>query len=85
MKQFNVLFDPQSRDQWTGGKALEPVARDRCPQCLGSLRSTCTTEMALFRHGGYGAWRETTVVSCERCGWSLVAEVSEIRPDREVA
>jgi hypothetical protein len=36
--------------------------------------------MALFRHGGYGADRTTTTLSCPGCSWSLVVDVTETRP-----
>lgn len=80
-----VLFDPTAKTRWTGSRALVPIDRATCPSCGGHLREIRMTELALLRHGGYGASRETVSVSCVRCPWLLVVEVSEVRPDREVA
>lgn len=86
MRDVEVLFDPQATlRRWDGSRALVPIQRDCCPSCFGTLREVRMTEAALFFHGGYGASRETTSVSCEGCTWTLVVEVSEVRPDRKVA
>lgn len=52
---------------------------DACPDCGGPLTLHVETQGALVRHGGYGADRQVTTHACV-CGWSVVAEVREIRP-----
>lgn len=59
------------------------VDRRRCPSCRGEVIESTIDEPALLRHGGYGATKRTRFLYCEnllRCGWSLVADVTEVRP-----
>ena len=60
------------------------VAVDGCPECDNidghGLVTQVIREPALFRHGGYGATRQTTVYVCFDCRWSRVAEIQEVRP-----
>lgn len=50
-----------------------------CPECGTDLASTATGQPALFRHGGYGAARTTTVAHCPVCGWAYIPDESEGR------
>lgn len=52
-----------------------------CPVCSGPLREACADEPALLRHGGYGATRRSCRTICEACGWTLLASISERRPE----
>lgn len=80
MKQQDVLgFDVEQRPAWTGGKALAVLPRDACPECLGPLAEREFGEMALFRHGGYGATRSSVTAWC-RCGWTVVRSITEANP-----
>lgn len=63
------------------GGTLVPIDPTLCPACGQATDNATTTEPALFRHGGYGATRTTTTRHC-RCGWTLVADVSETNPRR---
>lgn len=59
--------------------------RKTCPECgpvVGPLAEYETEQDALFIHGGYGATSRTVQVVCNTCGWSMVREVSEVRPPR---
>lgn len=64
-----------------GGRQLIALPRDRCPVDQLPLVISSVAQPALFRHGGYGATWTTTYRSC-RCGWRLVAQGQETRPDR---
>lgn len=58
---------------------LVAIPADRCPACGAGTHDTPVEQPALLRHGGYGATRRTVLRSC-RCGWMLLAEVSEVWP-----
>lgn len=73
------LFERQRRKRWTGGRALVPLDPDLCPACGQPTDTETTVEMALVRHGGYGADRSTTRRHCP-CGWSLLAVTVETNP-----
>lgn len=70
----------RQRRRHDGPSAIVHVPSGRCPGCGEATRSRTTEQGALFRHGGFGATERQVVRSC-RCGWSIVAETSEIRPD----
>lgn len=78
MKQ--ALFDAPAIRRERTSKALVPVSLDACPSCGGLLLSDTHGQLALFRHGGYGATRMTTTLSCPGCTWSLVVDVTETNP-----
>lgn len=59
--------------------ALVALDRDRCPRDGATLEQVTWYEPALIRHGGYGATRKTVQKLCPACGWSIVAERSEVR------
>ena len=75
-----ALFDAgPKRPRWRGSRALVVIDTATCPVDGGPLNRQTVTTAPLFRHGGYGAARRTVRDAC-RCGWSLVREVSEVRP-----
>ena len=74
-----TLFDT-ARRTWAGGRYVVALPRDRCPVDQLPLVVSSVAQPALFRHGGYGATWTTTYRSC-RCGWRLVAQGQETRPD----
>lgn len=76
-----TLLDVGPRRRWTGSRALVALPRDRCPHCHQGLDVITFTQPALFRHGGHGAHHTSTVRACP-CGWRLVAQTQETRPDR---
>lgn len=73
------LFD-SDREKRRGGKALERLNPARCPECQDKLQAETVGEPALFFHGGYGALRQTSTLHCPTCGWTMVSEISEVRP-----
>lgn len=74
------MLDVERVERARTTKALVPVALTACPECGGPLTESLYAEQALFRHGGYGADRATTTLSCHRCTWTLVIDVTETRP-----
>jgi hypothetical protein len=74
--------DPQVR--WDGSRAVVPIERGACPACGAPPVEVVFGEPQMFRHGGYGATRETVVDVCTApplvCRWTLVRSVTEIRP-----
>lgn len=77
------LFDVASKRRWKGSRALVPVSLDACPACGGVLRRQAVETAPLLRHGGYGAASRIIEFFCTAggsCRWSLVREVSEVRP-----
>lgn len=86
------LFDVAAASRWTGSRALVPIDPAACPACGGMVASVTVAEVPLFRHGGYGAVRETTSRLCvaalsrsSRCRWGLTVNVTEVNPRQEVA
>ncbi len=75
-----ALFDAPKVEREHTTRALVPVALTACPSCGSALDTTLVTEGALFFHGGYGADRSTTTLSCERCPWTLVVDVTDTSP-----
>jgi hypothetical protein len=77
-----ALFDTgPSGELWTGSRALVPWTPGRCPDCAGDeLRQVTVAEPTLFRHGGYGATRATTVDVCGGCGYRRTVNVTELSP-----
>jgi hypothetical protein len=61
-------------------RELVPVKDDGCPECGGMLVRRTIWQAALFRRGGYGATRRTTVAVCFECRYSHVGEVTEVNP-----
>ena len=53
-----------------------------CPECGANTGQYATEQDALFIHGGYGATSRTVQITCPECGWTMVREVSEVRPPR---
>jgi hypothetical protein len=39
-----------------------------------------SAQLVLFRHGGYGAPRQTTHEVCPECFWSIERQVIEVNP-----
>jgi hypothetical protein len=74
------LLDVERSFRRSFTKALVPVSLDVCPSCCGPLDSGQFGQMALFSHGGYGATKTTTTLSCGGCTWALVVDVTETRP-----
>lgn len=76
-----ALFDVgPAGDVWTGSTALVPWTPGKCPQCAGEGLETLTLgEPALFRHGGYGATRET-VLELHACGYRREVRTTEVNP-----
>jgi hypothetical protein len=82
-----ALFDLAPVPKWAGSRALVPVDRDACPSCAGLITTVTVAEVPLFRHGGYGAVRQTTSRICagsltraSRCRWGLTVDVTEVNP-----
>ena len=61
-------------------RALVPLPVDVCPECSGALLWVWAGEATLFRHGGYGALRQTRVELCGGCGWHGRRQVTEVSP-----
>lgn len=61
---------------------LVPRTREECTRCRAPVTYESVTELALFRHGGYGADRETRFVVCTntRCRAVRLAVVVEVNP-----
>lgn len=80
MPLFNL--DPIERRETS--RELVCLEPGRCPVCGGPTEVSVMGEVPLFRHGGYGAVRQSTTEFCvapvERCRWSLVREVTEVNP-----
>lgn len=80
------IYDVDKKVRERTTKALVPVSLNACPSCgCPDLDRTQVGEMALLRHGGYGATRSTTTLSCPRCTWSLVVDVTETDPRKDAA
>lgn len=75
------LFEVAAKERWRGSRALVVVPRGCCPRCLQAPQEITQTELALFRHGGYGAARASTWLHCA-CGWELLVRVVEVNPRR---
>lgn len=74
------LFDAGPRsERRTGSTALVVIEAKTCPACGGELERLTWDQRPLLRHGGYGAALRTVRDWC-RCGWSLVREISEVKP-----
>lgn len=74
------LFEAPAVPRRKTSKELVPVDSAYCPECGAVLLEETTGERALLRHGGYGAERVTVRAHCAVCGWTMVREVSEVRP-----
>lgn len=81
------LFDLAPKARWTGSRSLVPLDPAACPSCAGLTTTVTVAEPPLFRHGGYGAVRQTTsrvclatVAGTSRCGWRVTTDVSEVNP-----
>lgn len=79
MSNRERLFEVDSKERWTGSRALVPLPKDQCPSCGQGLDSETVDQRSLIRHGGYGAALRTTMRHC-RCGWRLRSESSEVKP-----
>lgn len=79
-----TLFDAPLLPRREGSRAVEKIDLTRCPCCGLRTERIVMEEPVLFRHGGYGATRRTVTMVCaapvERCRWSLVVDVTEVRP-----
>ena len=75
------LFDvaPVKRRRWTGNR-LPVLFEPGCPLGHGPLVSIVSAQLVLFRHGGYGAPRQTTHEVCPECFWSIERQVIEVNP-----
>lgn len=62
--------------------AIATLDHQGCPDCGTDLAQYEVEQDALFFHGGYGATNRTVQLVCPDCGWSMVQEVSEVRPPR---
>lgn len=84
MAEVATFFDPPPPRRRRGrGGPLVPIDLTRgCPACGAPLDTETAGQLPLLRHGGYGATRSTTTVTCSRCTWSLVTVVAEERPPR---
>jgi hypothetical protein len=84
MKHQMTLVDVAPVEAWAGSKALVPLEAGVCPACGCATERLTFGEPQMFRHGGYGATRETVVEVCSApvvvCRWSLVRSVTEVRP-----
>jgi hypothetical protein len=77
------LFDVDRREVRHGTTtALVAVETVVCPSCGSDTVRGSLGEPALFRHGGYGATRETITDRCtsRQCDWKLVVSVTEVSP-----
>lgn len=75
--------DPKTRRRLAGNLPVLVDTSRACPDCAAPTVSHTVHEPALFRHGGYGATRTSTIDRCARfCGWSLVRAVIETNPRR---
>ncbi len=61
-------------------RALVPIDPTCCPVCASAVSTFTFGQLPLIRHGGYGAVETTTRRDCTRCGWALVADVTETSP-----
>lgn len=75
----DLFGNARQRRSHEGPKAIVHVPSDCCPDCGGAVTEQTRDQGALIRHGGYGATERTVIRSCG-CGWSMVAETSEIKP-----
>lgn len=82
MSEHLIDDEPRpARQRWRGSRALVHVPLHACPSCGSAYRAEEVAQPALVRHGGYGGTTRTTTLRCP-CGWSLVSQVHEVRPDR---
>lgn len=75
----DLFGNQRKRRRHDGPSAIVRIPTDRCPDCGDTVHEQTRDQGALIRHGGYGATERTVTRSCG-CGWSMVAETSEIRP-----
>lgn len=74
------LFDRgKTRARHGTSRALVHVPLDACPTCGGPLEEETIGQPALIRHGGHGATLTSIRIHC-RCGWTLLREQTERRP-----
>lgn len=75
------------RGQRSTCRDIVPLPKRQCRSCGGPVRTESVTEMALFRHGGYGADRETRFDVCldRECRTVRCAVVVEVNPRRRAA
>jgi hypothetical protein len=78
------LFEVAQRERWMGSKALVVLPREVCPECHGPLSERTFGQLALFRHGGYGADRSQVTAWCH-CGWTLIRAITETNPQRRAS
>lgn len=81
------LFDVPSVDRGpvlSKCRELVPLPKDTCRRCGGATRRESVGQPALFRHGGFGATRMTTVLACvsSACRAVRQTQVDEVRPER---
>lgn len=68
---------------WKGSYALASVgAGAGCMECGGHIVTETTGQLALFRHGGYGATLSVTRRWCPSCGWDAGTHRTETNPRR---
>lgn len=74
------LFETERVTRQRTSRDLVVIEPGNCPACGDIAVTECVTEVPLLRHGGYGAARASSRRHCPRCGWTMLAEVSEVRP-----
>ena len=77
--QRDLFGNERERRHHDGPKAIVHVPAERCPDCGGPSHTQTRDQESMLRHGGYGATERTVIRSCP-CGWSMVAETSEVKP-----
>lgn len=83
------LFDTPRPVRGPRSKCRDLVPRqpDACMYCGGDVRYETIGQLALFRHGGYGATvsRVFALCSVHTCRGVRLVQTIEIRPERRAA
>ena len=66
---------------WGGSKAIA-VIPPGCPECGGPIFTEGVGQLALFRHGGYGATVTIERRWCPSCGYDAGGRRTETNPRR---
>ncbi len=72
--------EAQRRAMGWGGSYAIAVRPEGCPECGGTITTQSTGQLALFRHGGYGATVTTVRRWCPTCGFDAGTHRTETNP-----
>lgn len=83
MKPALFTVEYETREPLSKCRDLIPLKRDACLSCGAPTRMESAGQLALFRHGGYGATRMTTFAVCPNrdCLAVRFVRTIEVRPE----